>query len=187
MAGGNRPSLGRLSGLKRRGLLFAILALLGAAALLLPQFSADSEARSQWSKTRPSLNLTHIFEGEINRSGKPVGFHVAPKEPLGAKSRITRRMSGPNRAGVYTAMVEIYDPVERRWKEKFSSFFPDHFSRQQVIDSILYAAANNMLPGGSRWRGPSGHGFLIEGYRYNNGDINTAYPLYVADRGGRSP
>lgn len=185
MAGDKGSLLKRLAPFRRRGLLLSLVALLGAVALLLPQFSGESAARSQWSNTRPALNLTHIFDGEINRSGKPVGFHVAPKEEMGARSRIVRRMSGPNKAGVYTAMVEIYDPVERRWKEKFSSFFPDHFSRQQVIDSILYAVSNNMLPDGSRWRGPSGHGFLIEGYRYHSGDINTAYPLYVADRPGR--
>ncbi|WP_293951224.1 EndoU domain-containing protein [Sneathiella sp.] len=176
-------SLRALSGLKKSGLLLALVALLGLAALFLPQFSGESATRGGWSKTKPTINLTHIFEGEINRSGKPVGFHVAPKEPMGAKSRIRKVMSGPNRAGVYTAMVEIYDPGERRWKEKFSSFFPDDFSRQQVIDSILFALANNMLPKGARWRGPSGHGFLIEGYRYSSGDVNTAYPLYVADRG----
>ncbi len=100
---------------------------------------------------------------------------------MGAKSRIKEILSGPNRVGVYTAIVEIYDPDERQWKEKFSSFFPDDFSREQIIKSILFALSNNMLPSGSRWRGPSGHGFLIEGYRFSDGYINTAYPLYVAD------
>jgi hypothetical protein len=160
------------------------VALLGCLALLyatVPFLSGDVPARSLWSETTPSLNLKHIFDGEINRHGKPVGFHVAPKEPMGATSRIRHILSGPNRAGVYTAMVEIYDPSERRWKEKFSSFFPDDFSREQVIDSILFALANNRLPEGSRWRGPSGYGFMIEGYRFGNGDINTAYPLYVED------
>ncbi len=160
------------------------VALLGCLALLyvaVPFFSQEAPARGLWSESTPSLNLTHIFDGEINRHGKPVGFHVAPKEPLGAKSRIKEVLSGPNKAGIYTATVEIYDPAERRWKEKFSSFFPDDFSRDQVIQSILFAIANNMLPQGARWRGPSGHGFLIEGYRFGNGDVNTAYPLYVAD------
>ena len=31
-----------------------------------------------WSRTVPEINLTHIFFGEINRSGKPVGYHSRP-------------------------------------------------------------------------------------------------------------
>ncbi len=165
----------------KAGVAAALLACLVLLYILVPLFSNEAPARGFWSETKPSLNLTHIFDGEINRHGKPVGFHVAPREPIGATSRIKKIMSGPNRVGVYTAMVEIFDPDERRWKEKFSSFFPDDFSRQQIISSILFAHSNNRLPEGSRWRGPSGHGFLIEGYRFGNGDINTAYPLYVAD------
>ena len=182
--------MGRASGLfsllrktpfRRMGLAVALLGCLAVLYAVVPFFSSEVPARSLWSESSPSLNLTHIFDGEINRHGKPVGFHVAPKEPMDATSRIKRILSGPNRAGVYTAMVEIYDPAERRWKEKFSSFFPDDFSRKQVIESILFALSNNRLPEGSRWRGPSGYGFMIEGYRFGNGDINTAYPLYVAD------
>ena len=168
-------------GLKKAHILLALLAAAVVIIALARPFIGDSAARNIWSETTPSLNLTHIFEGEINRHGKPVGFHVAPKEPMGANARIKKILSKPNKAGVYTAIVEIYDARENRWKEKFSSFFPDDFSRQQIIDSILFAIANNRLPSGARWRGPSGHGFLIEGYRFGDGDVNTAYPLYVAD------
>lgn len=165
----------------KAGIAAVLLACLAILYVIVPLVSNEAPAQADWSETTPSLNLAHIFEGEINRHGKPVGFHVAPKEPMGATSRIKHILSGPNRAGVYTAMVEIFDKDERQWKEKFSSFFPDDFSRRQVIDSILFAHSNNRLPEGSRWRGPSGHGFLIEGYRFGNGDINTAYPLYAKD------
>ena len=35
------------------------------------------------SNTQPKINLTHIFEGEINKNNKPVGFHSRPggKDP----------------------------------------------------------------------------------------------------------
>jgi len=179
--GNGIPSFIGMSPFRKAGLAVALLACLALLYIVVPLVSSDVPARSSWSDTTPSLNLTHIFDGEINRHGKPVGFHVAPKDPMGAKSRIKQILSGPNRAGIYTAIVEIYDPATGRWKEKFSSFYPDDFSRQQIIDSILFAHSNNRLPEGSRWRGPSGHGFLIEGYRFGNGDINTAYPLYVAN------
>ncbi|MDF2367991.1 EndoU domain-containing protein [Sneathiella sp.] len=171
----------RRTSLRKVGVTVALLGCLAFLYIVVPLLSNEAPARGFWTETSPSLNLTHIFDGEINRHGKPVGFHVAPKEPMGATSRIKHILSGPNHAGVYTAMVEIYDSDDRRWKEKFSSFFPDDFSRQQVVDSILFAHSNNRLPEGSRWRGPSGHGFLIEGYRFGNGDINTAYPLYAKD------
>lgn len=173
------PFISRMSPIRKAGLAAALLGCLALLYILIPLVSSEAPARNIWSETTPSLNLTHIFDGEINRHGKPVGFHVAPKDPMGAKSRIKKILSGPNRAGIYTAIVEIYDPATQQWKEKFSSFYPDDFSRQQIIDSILFAHSNNRLPEGSRWRGPSGHGFLIEGYRFGNGDINTAYPLYV--------
>lgn len=81
-------------------------------------------AKRLWSKTQPQINLTHIFKGEINRHGKPTGFHSRPggADPEGA--RIKKIMSRPNAAGVYTARVEIWDARQRLWKEKFSSFSP---------------------------------------------------------------
>lgn len=90
-------------------------------------------------------------------------------------------LSGPNQSGVTTAIVEIYDASEKRWKDKFSSLFPKSLSKQQILNAILRAASKNELSYGSKWRGKSGHGFYIEGYRYDDGAINTAYPLYVAD------
>ncbi|MCF8469059.1 MAG: EndoU domain-containing protein [Sneathiella sp.] len=141
---------------------------------------ADATA-DEWSDTTPSINLTHIFKGQINKHGKPVGFHDASRvvEPDGSK--IKKIVSGPNKAGVYTAIVEIYDPGEKKWKEKFSSFYPDDLSKQQIIEAILNAISHDMLQSSAKWRGPSGHGFMIEGYRTRTGAIATAYPVFIAD------
>ena len=75
---------------------------------------------TQWSKTDPNINLWHIFEGEINRSGKPVGFHARPggQDPAGA--RVLSLKDKPNGSGVYTASIEIRDGDQ--WKKKFSSY-----------------------------------------------------------------
>lgn len=137
--------------------------------------------RSTWSDTDPALNITHIFEGEINRRGKPVGFHVFPPDKGYPNSRIKEFLSGPNKSGVTTAIVEILDKKENKWKDKFSSLFPKSLSRQEIITAILKASSLSELEKGAKWRGKSGYGFYIEGYRYNDGAINTAYPLYVAD------
>ena len=169
----------RLTRFKKAGLLLALFGCLAVLYAVTPLFFNDETARSSWSETTPALNITHIFEGEINNRGKPVGLHVVPKDR--AHARIKKILSGPNQAGVFTAVVEIYDPIENAWKDKFSSFFPSDFSKKQIIKSILFALSNNMLSQGARWRGPSGHGFLIEGYHTQRGEVNTAYPLYVAD------
>ncbi len=137
-----------------------------------PERAIDHRTRV-WSDTRPAINLTHIFAGEINRRGKPVGFHSRPGgvDPQG--SGVARIVDRPNREGVYTAVVWI----GRRDRTKFSTFYPDRLTRAQVIGVILDAYRRGQRRG-ERFRGPSGHGFTVEGY-FQNGRINTAYPIYT--------
>ncbi len=133
----------------------------------------------KWSDTSPAVNLHHVFEGEINRKGKPVGYHSRPggKDPDGA--RIVSVRDKPNSKGVYTANIEIRDG--NQWKQKFSSFFPDSMSAQQVMDAILNAYRNSSDKKKQPWQGPSGLGFDIQGYTLSKGDINTAFPIYRRD------
>ncbi|HEY4596429.1 MAG TPA: hypothetical protein VIJ02_08525, partial [Thermoanaerobaculia bacterium] len=80
-----------------RRLLPAVLAL---AALLLVQGAALSRSHShpqggarpdeEWSRTSPPVNVTHIFEGEINKRGKPTGFHSRPGGKDPANARVAR-------------------------------------------------------------------------------------------------
>ena len=170
-----------------RKLLPAVLAL---AALLLVQGEALSRSRSrsrpsggaradeEWSRTSPPVNVTHIFEGEVNSRGKPVGFHSRPggRDPQGA--RLVRVVDRPNRTGVYTAEVEIRSGSD--WLPKRSTLYPDRLSRDAVIQAVLHAFAGRTTGGSERFRGPSGQGFTIEGY-YQNGRINTAYPIFTRD------
>ncbi len=126
-----------------------------------------------WSDTKPAINLTHIFAGEINRRGRPVGFHARPGglDPRG--SGIARILDKPNRLGVYTARVWIGS----RGRSKFSTFFPDRLTRAQVLAAVL-AAFHQGRRSGETFRGPSGLGFTVEGY-YQHGRIQTAYPIYA--------
>jgi hypothetical protein len=61
--------------------------------------------------------------------------------------------------------------------EKGSTFYPDALSRQEVLQAILHAFRERTGSGGEKFRGPSGHGFTIEGY-FQNGRINTAHPIF---------
>jgi len=142
-----------------------------------PPADGERHAGAQWSDTDPNINLWHVFEGEINRSGKPVGYHARPggQDPAGA--RVSRVRDQPNRAGVYTADIEILDGDT--WRRKFSSFFPDALSREEVLRAILNAHADSPDPDAQPFSGPSGLGFTIQGYTSGRGGINTAYPVYT--------
>jgi len=130
----------------------------------------------EWSPTSPPVNVTHIFEGEINSRGKPVGFHSRPggRDPQAA--RLVRVVDRPNRAGVYNAEVEILSGSD--WLPKRSTLYPDRLDRNAVIQAALHAFAARTTGDAEKFRGPSGQGFTIEGY-YQNGRINTAYPIYA--------
>jgi len=130
----------------------------------------------KWSDTRPAVNLHHIFEGEINRKSKPVGYHSRPGGIDPDTARIVRVRDKPNRHGVYTANIEVRDG--NQWKQKFSSFFPDSMTEQQVVDAVLKAYKNSKNKKQQPWQGPSGLGFDIQGYTLSRGDINTAFPVY---------
>jgi len=167
-----------------------LIAVLALAALAFVQGEAQSRSRSrsrqasgqtdeEWSRTSPPVNMTHIFEGEINRRGKPVGFHSRPGGQDPGNARVTRIVERPNRAGVYTAEVEIRS--NSGWLAKRSTLYPDRMDREAVIRAVLNAF-HDRTGNGEKFRGPSGQGFTIEGY-FQGGRINTAYPIYT--RGDR--
>lgn len=147
----------------------------GAAA---SRASGSSHSSGQkWSDTSPNINLLHVFEGEINRSGKPTGYHSRPGGQDSANARVIRVQDGPNRHGVYTATIEVRDGNE--WKSKFSSFFPDSLSKDEVIDVILHAYSSSSNKNAQPWEGPSGNGYQVQGYTSGQGGINTAFPVYT--------
>lgn len=166
--------------------------LLGLAVYyLLPEKGRNPQAsrpvpHEEWSDTDPAINLEHVFEGEINRRGKPVGFHSRPGGTDPAGARVVRTVSGPNELGVYIAEVEIRNGGSAggatapggNWLKKTSTFYPDSLSRDEVVAAILHAWEERRDLGGDKFQGPSGEGFTIEGYTLEDGGINTAYPLY---------
>ena len=137
----------------------------------------SQQTLSHWSSTSPKINQWHVFEGEINRKDKPVGFHSRPGGRDPANAKIVSIKSGPNNAGIYTATIAIRDG--QQWKEKFSSFFPDSMGVDDVNAAILHAFKNSKNPSKQPWSGPSGLGFEIQGYTASKGDINTAFPIFV--------
>lgn len=158
----------------KRSALLLMLFLFGLAAFL--PFAQADRSRRELSATKPPVNLAHVFEGEINRKGRPVGFHSRPGRRNPPNARVARVLEGPNRLGVYVAVVEIRDR-QGDWLDKRSTFYPDRMSREQVVAAILNAWRRRTTGRSEKFRGPSGLGFTIEGW-YQNGRINTAYPIF---------
>ena len=139
--------------------------------------SSNQSSGQKWSDTSPNINLLHVFEGEINRKGKPTGYHSRPNGQDPSNARVASVKDKPNRYGVYTANIEVRDG--NQWKSKFSSFFPDSLSRDEVIDVILHAYNNSNNKNSQPWEGPSGAGYRVQGYTSGQGGINTAFPIYT--------
>jgi len=158
--------------------------------LLLTAFGAPAVAQDcrdhgfHWSDDDPAVNRLHVFCGEI-RKGRPKGVHST--RLLDTSAVVTGVTGRSNeRDGIYDASVDF-----RNDTSKFSTFFPDACTVDQVVASIHYAAthAERDHP---QWGklGPSapeqnGDGYCLDG----NGDpfeiriglladgrVNTAFP-----------
>lgn len=147
------------------------------AAVLAPSALALAPA-DKWTPTDPPINLVHIDFGEINRHGEAVGYHHRPNgmDPDGA--RVLQIIQPPDPNGVYRARVSVRDPETGAWlrKKAPSTFFPDAMSDPDVVNAILSAFREGRRRNGGQFVGPSGRGFIIEGW-FQNGRINAAYPL----------
>lgn len=110
----------------------------------------------------------HIFEGEVNRHGRLVGFHQAGAHP----DRIVRILRGPNALGVYEAEFRAFGRLKR------STFFPDAWTREQVLAAIREACSAAGAPRDGRLVGRTAQGMRIQMYLDGRGGIATAFPLY---------
>ena len=120
--------------------------------------------------------IEHIFDGTINSKGKATGYHYDNID--GSKgSIIPGTASKPDKHGVYTAKVEVSGVK----KNGFSSFYPDSWSPQQVVDAINEAyedaLSDKSNKQGDLWIGYAGD-LEIDMYLNNKKLITTAYPIY---------
>ena len=123
--------------------------------------------------------LEHIFDGTINGKGKATGYHYS-KIADSKGSIIDGTRSKLDENGVFTAKVK----VNNKKKDGFSSFYPESWSPQQVVDAINEAYSDAMSdksnPHGSLWIGYSGD-LEINMYLDGSKKITTAYPIYEGD------
>ncbi len=155
----------------------------GTANTVTPDNSADSTPvcyssadlrKLKGTEVFNSTAIEHIFIGSVNSNNKGSGYHYNMISD--AKGRIidgTR--SKPDKNGVYTANVE----VDGHRKDAISSFYPDSWSPQQVVDAIVEARADALKTGKTRGSYHVGYsnGLRIELYLDSKNKVVTAYPV----------
>ena len=123
--------------------------------------------------------LEHIFDGTINGKGKATGYHYS-MIPDSKGKIIDGTRCEPDENGVFTGKVEV-NGVE---KNGFSSFYPESWSPQEVVDAINTAYDDALSdpnnPQGQLWIGYCGD-IEIDMYLNSSKQITTAYPVYEGD------
>lgn len=123
--------------------------------------------------------LEHIFDGTINGKGKATGYHYTMVTDSKGKV-IDGTRSKVDENGVFTGKVEV-DGVR---KNGFSSFFPESWSPQQIVDAINTAYDDALddpsNPKGSLWIGCCGD-LEIDMYLNSDRKITSAFPIYEGD------
>lgn len=123
--------------------------------------------------------LEHIFDGTINGKGKATGYHYTRVTDSKGKV-IDGTRSDVDDNGVFTGKVEVSGIK----KNGFSSFFPESWTPQQVVDAINTAyddaTENPSNPKGSLWIGYCGD-LEIDMYLDSSKRITTAFPVYEGD------
>ena len=123
--------------------------------------------------------LEHIFDGTINGKGKATGYHYTKVSDSKGKI-IDGTRSDTDENGVFTGKVEVSGIK----KNGFSSFYPESWTPQQVVDAINTAykdaISNPNNPKGSLWIGYCGD-LEIDMYLNSSKRITTAFPVYEGD------
>ena len=123
--------------------------------------------------------LEHILEGELNKKGSAVGYHY-DRLPTKKGEIIEGSKSSEDKQGVYEAKVKV-DGVEKTSNRGMSSFFPDAWDTQDVVDAIHEAYENREFIQGNTYEGLTEEGIIIQMYLNNNEKIISAFPVYEGE------
>ena len=121
--------------------------------------------------------MEHVLTGEINRTGKAVGFHYRATGDTALGTIVTGILKTRAEDGVYAATVNVQG-VQKRG---FSTFFPDNYSVYDVLQAGMEAYnSRTSIPGrpANYFEGTSSKGLKIGGYLTASGSVSTFYPIY---------
>lgn len=119
--------------------------------------------------------LEHILEGELNRNGDAVGFHYEGL-PSAKGSVVEGTRTNPDQDGLYEAEVEV-EGKKKRGNRGISSFFPLHWTAQDVVDAINEAYDSKQFISGNTYEGLTDEGIVIHMYLDDNDKIISAFPI----------
>ena len=143
----------------------------------IKSYNMDDLAKLQHTENFTEKSLIHIFEGDINRKGRAGGYHYDMVE--GTSGSIIEGTKSPalNDAGVYEAKVKVKETLKKANGGK-STFFPDHMSPQEVVDSINEAYETRAFDTNSKnkYEGISKNGMKITMYLDSEKKIISAFP-----------
>lgn len=123
--------------------------------------------------------LEHILEGELNKKGSAVGYHY-DRLPTKKGEIIEGTESSEGTQGVYEAKVKV-DGIEKTSNRGMSSFFPNAWDTQDVVDAIHEAYENREFIQGNTYEGLTEEGIIIQMYLNNNEQIISAFPVYEGE------
>ena len=140
-------------------------------------YNLDDLANLKHTENLTEKSMSHIFEGDINRKGRAGGYHYDMVE--GTSGSIIEGTKSPalNDAGVYEAKVEVNGILKKANGGK-STFFPDHMSPQEVVDTINETYETRVFDTNSRnkYEGISKNGMKITMYLDSEKKIISAFP-----------
>lgn len=173
-----------------RKLLYSFVISLGLSFLLLgcdldiELFNENDDSTSEVTSLNDLENtkyfrdgaLEHILEGELNKNRQAVGYHY-DQLPTKKGSIVEGTETKPNQYGVYEAEVIVND-VKKTSNNGKSTFFPDDWDSQDVVDAINEAYQSKTFINGNTFEGLSEEGIAIRMYLDNEEQIISAFPVY---------
>lgn len=118
--------------------------------------------------------IKHILEGEVNKRGKAVGFHME-NMPTKRGIIIESTRTNPDKNGIYNAKVKVDGVI----KDAKSSFFPVNMIPQQIVNAINQAYSTMSPFRGALMKGNTEFGFDIGMYLDEDSKIITAFPIKI--------
>lgn len=150
----------------------------------LKYFKGDLEGLEQTEHFESGL-IKHIFNGEVKlaSAGKgkkrleATGYHTEVIKNAEGQI-IPGTKSSPDTKGVYQGKVKV-NGIRKRTMGGMSTFFPEHWSPQHIVNAINEAYANKRLKTNTlnMYEGSSSEGVRIRMRVNANGKIVNVYPL----------
>lgn len=144
----------------------------------------DLEALEHTEILEPNV-VKHIFNGEVKESSagkgrkrlEATGYHTEVIKNAEGKI-IPGTKSSPDKNGIYRGRVTV-NGVRKRTNNGLSTFFPENWSPQHIINSInhAYTTRKALNASGSICFGTSKEGIKMKMRINPNGKIASVYPI----------